>query len=94
MTKGLLRSISLITLIVLCSACISIQKKYEANVTPELDNNLDEDNYHPDRENDDYVIAMGSCKGLENSSYCEKLKQQKEDNKKQLQESLDKHTKQ
>ncbi|NMP16939.1 hypothetical protein [Thalassotalea sp. Y01] len=94
MNQGLLRYMSLISLIVLCSACVSIQEKYEANVTPELDNHLDEDNYHPDRENDDFVFALGNCKGLENSAYCDKLKQQKEDNKKQLKQSLDKHTKQ
>ncbi|WNC72613.1 hypothetical protein RGQ13_01155 [Thalassotalea psychrophila] len=75
------------------SACVSIQEKKEANVAPQLDDSLDEGNYK-DKDNDnDMVIMMGNCKGLENSDYCDSLKKTEEDNQKQLDESLKKHSK-
>ena len=73
------------------TACVSIQEKQEANVTPQLADNLDEGNYKD--EDDDMVIMMGNCKGLENSDYCDSLKRKEADNQKQLDESLKKHSK-
>ncbi len=75
------------------SACASIQEKKQANVAPELSSHLDEDNYK-DNDDDGMVLMIGNCKGLENSEYCEDLQRQKEDDKKQLDESLKKHSKQ
>lgn len=73
------------------SACVSIQEQKEANVTPQLTDNLDEDNYK--NEDDNMGIAIGNCKGLENSDYCDSLKRNEENNQKQLDESLKKHSK-
>lgn len=73
------------------SACVSIQEKKEANVAPQLDDSLDEGNYKD--KDDNMGIAMGNCKGLENSEYCASIKRKEEDNQKQLDESLKKHSK-
>ncbi|WOH36134.1 hypothetical protein RI844_12220 [Thalassotalea fonticola] len=81
----------LIVLPLFLTACVSIQEKQEANVTPQLADNLDEGNYKDEDEN--MVIMMGNCKGLENSDYCDSLKKNEEDNQKQLDESLKKHSK-
>lgn len=73
------------------TACVSIQEKKEANVTPQLDDSLDEGNYED--VDDNMGVMIGNCKGLENSEYCDSLKKNEEDNQKQLDESLKKHSK-
>ncbi len=75
------------------TGCLSIQEKKEINVAPQLPTALDEENYRRNSDNgDNMVVVMGDCRHLENNEYCEKEKRREADNKKQLDESLKKHT--
>lgn len=87
-----MQNIYIILLAITLTACASIQEDKQANVAPELSSHLDEDNYK-DNDDDGMVLMIGNCKELENSEYCEDLQRQKEDDKKQLDESLKKHSK-
>lgn len=75
----------------LLTACVSIEKelRHEKNVTPELSKSLIDDEH----QDEDYGVAIGNCKELNNSSYCKDQERQAADDKKQLNQSLKKHSK-
>ncbi|MEW6999265.1 hypothetical protein AADZ86_16390 [Colwelliaceae bacterium BS250] len=82
---------TIIVLGLLLTGCVSIEKNnmHEKNVTPELSKGLVDDEH----EDEDYGVAIGNCTELTNSAYCKDQERQTADDKKQLDQSLKKHSK-